>query len=470
MEENRELNEPKAISIIAKDFGNGSGFFVQEDLIATNIHVVAGATSISARVDANTTYTIEGVAAFDAKNDLVILKIADKGTPLPIGDSDLVQKGDLVRAKGYPNGRYEVIKGTIHSIRDNDKWIRMKIKTISGNSGSPVLNVNGEVIGVSVGGSDFYSFAIPANAVKILLTQTHEIEPLAQWKEKDQIRAYACLVQSKTKHEAGNYNEAIVDLDKAIRLYPDYFLFYDNRGVAHRFVGQSKVKNEDLAEAQQHYQDAIADYTKAIKLCPDYALAYDNRGTAKADLGQSKSETANGIGAQQHYQDAIADYTKAIKLCPDYALAYINRGATQSDLGQSKTKRDNVTEAQQHYQDAIADYTKAIKLCPDYALAYNGRADAKCHLGKSEDAIGNVEAAQSLYQKAIIDINTALELDSSCALFYHTRGEIMHALGDYNAAIEHYEKAREIDSNYTDVCQDLELAKDAMRQQKKSKN
>ena len=112
MEEKRALNDPKALLIRSKGVGSGSGFFVGESLIATNIHVVAGATSISAeRVGTNTMFTVEGVAAFDAKNDLVILKIADKGTPLPIGDSDLVQKEDLVRAKRLSQRKVRGYKG-----------------------------------------------------------------------------------------------------------------------------------------------------------------------------------------------------------------------------------------------------------------------------------------------------------------------------------------------------------------------
>ncbi len=469
MEENRELSDPIALLIKVEDGKKGSGFFVKEDLIVTNIHVVAGVTSISAKVvdtNGNTikNFNVEGVKSFDAKNDLVILKIAGEETPHPIGNSDLVQSGDIVRAIGYPNGVYKVTEGPIHGVRASDKWLRLGFKTIQGNSGGPVLNRNGEVIGVSVGSSDSCSFAIPANVLKVLLAQTQETEPLVQWQKKEPIRAYACLVRSRSKHSKSLYGEMIDDLDEAIQLYPDYFLFYDNRGVAHRLMDQSKVKSRDLAGAQQHYQNAIADHTESIKLCPDYAVAYDNRGTAKADLGQSKSETVSVAETQQHYRDAIADYTKAIKLCPDYALVYVNRGATQSDLGQSKIKKGNVTEAQQHYRDAIADYTKAIKLCPDYALAYNGQADVKFHFGKSEDAVGNIEAAKDLYQEALIDVNTAIKLDSEVALFYHTRGEIKHALGDYNAAIEDYEKASGIDPDYTDVCQDLELAKKALEQ------
>ena len=374
MKENAGLGYPKALLIRSKE-STGSGFFVAENLIVTNIHVVVGATSISAKVlGADTAYTIEGVAAFDAKNDLVILKIAGKGTPLPIGDSDLLQTGDIVQSIGYPNGEYKITGGPIHSIRNSDKWIRMSFKTIGGNSGGPVLNGSGEVIGVAVSDSDCFSFTIPVNAVKMLLTQTHRVEPLAKWQERKQIHAYALMVQSQIKHSKSLYSEAIVGLDKAIQLNPDNVRPWFRRGVA------------------------------------------------------------------------------------------------KSDLGQSKSEEGNVAEAQQYYQDAIVNYTEAIRLCTDFAAAYNNRANAKRLLGISAVGLGNIETAQNLYQEAIININTAMDLAPCVSLFYHTRGEIMYALGDNSAAIEDYERTREMDPNYTDVCKDLEIAKDALRQQEKSKN
>ena len=169
MEENRALNDLKALLVTSKGIGSGSGFFVGESLIATNIHVVAGATSISARVvGVNTAHTIEGVAAFDAQNDIVILKVSGKGTPVPIGDSDLLQRGDIVQAIGYPSTKWKVTEGTVHSILHSNKWIQMKIKTSDGNSGGPVLNRNGEVVGIAVSGEMSYSHAIPANILKML--------------------------------------------------------------------------------------------------------------------------------------------------------------------------------------------------------------------------------------------------------------------------------------------------------------
>ena len=326
---------------------------------------MAAATSISVELlgSTKTKFEVTGVTAFDPKNDLAILKIAGEGTPLPIGDSDLLQAGDIVQAIGCPNGKYEVTEGTVHGILRNNKWVRMRVRTSDGSSGGPVLNRSGEVIGIVISAEPPYSHAIPGNILKILLDQAQAIEPLAQWQEREQIRAYACLVQSKIKHKSNKNDETIIDdLNKAIQLIPDFFLFYFSRGNMMVHLGQSKVEEDDVGVGQQHYRDAIDDYTEAIKLCPDYATSYDSRAAAK------------------------------------------------SYLGQSEIKKDNIIEAQQHYQDAIDDHTKAIELCSDYDSTYNNRADVKCHFGRSKDAAGNMKAAKDLYQEALIDINTAIEL------------------------------------------------------------
>ena len=76
---------------IESETESGTGFFVARDKIATNIHVVAHPGPIFAKlVNKETVWAVEGVTAYDVKNDLVVLKITGEGTPLPLGDSDAV--------------------------------------------------------------------------------------------------------------------------------------------------------------------------------------------------------------------------------------------------------------------------------------------------------------------------------------------------------------------------------------------
>ena len=83
--------------------GAASGFFVEPDKIATNIHVVAqpGPIFIKSR-DKKKIWTVEGVTAFDVKNDLAILKIASEGTPLYLATAMLLQSGIQLLPQATP--------------------------------------------------------------------------------------------------------------------------------------------------------------------------------------------------------------------------------------------------------------------------------------------------------------------------------------------------------------------------------
>ena len=131
-----------------------SGFFVAPDRIATNIHVVADANPASVYVKGvDTSWKIRGVTAYDVENDLVILKIAGKGIPLLVGDSDAVKSGEAVFSVGYFFEKYNVAKHTISPTRCNNTWLRMTPDVLPGTSGGPVLNTKREVIAVNaIGG------------------------------------------------------------------------------------------------------------------------------------------------------------------------------------------------------------------------------------------------------------------------------------------------------------------------------
>ena len=337
--------------------GFGSGFFVRDNLIATNYHVIEGAARGTAKlVGQFSTYTIEGVTATDQTNDLALLKVTVYGIkPLPLGNSSDVKIGETVYVAGNPKGLEGTFSdGIISSRRDQytKERLQMTAPISPGSSGGPVLNSKGEVIGISsmtlVGGQNL-NFAIPSRYLTELLPESKPAKPLAQGNRS--ISAETYFTWGNTKYHLGDYKGAITDYTQAIRLKPDSAGAYLNRGLAKDDLGQHLA--------------AIADYDILIRLKPDDADAYNNRGNSKYKLGQ-------------HFA-AIADYDIAIRLNPDDVDVYFNRGIVKNDLGQ-------------HFA-AIADYDIAIRLKPDYATAYYNRGTTKVHLGQHFAAIADYDIA-----------------------------------------------------------------------------
>ena len=371
--------------------GFGSGFFVGDNLIATNYHVIEGAARGRAKlVGQFSTYTIEGVTATDKTNDLALLKVTVSGIkPLPLGNSSDVKIGETVYVAGNPRGLEGTFSnGIISSRRDQDtkERLQMTAPISPGSSGGPVLNSKGEVIGISfmtlVGGQNL-NFAIPSRYLTELLTESTPAKSLADGNRS--ISAETYFTWGNTKYDLGDYKGAIADFDSAIRLNPDDAAAYLNRGSAKGQLGQRFA--------------AIADYDSTIRLNPDYANAYYNRGLAKYNLGQ-------------HFA-AIADFDSAIRLNPDDAAAYLNRGSAKGQLGQ-------------HFA-AIADFDSAIRLNPDYAKAYLNRGLAKGQLGQ--------------HFAAIADYDSAIRLNPDDAKTYYNRGNAKYNLGQHFAAIADFDSA-----------------------------
>ncbi|MDR4499447.1 MAG: S1C family serine protease [Candidatus Scalindua sp.] len=168
----------------------GSGFFVRDGEVASNLHVVEGAARGYAKIiGQKTKYDIEGITAVDPERDLVVLKISGaRAGALAIGSSESVQVGETIYAIGNPQGlKGTFSQGIVSSIREvgTDKLLQITAPISPGSSGGPVLNGKGEVIGVSVAtfsGGQNLNFAIPSNYLKTLLGKAAPAKPLAQVK------------------------------------------------------------------------------------------------------------------------------------------------------------------------------------------------------------------------------------------------------------------------------------------------
>ena len=446
--------------------GYGTGFFVAPDLIATNIHVVAlprptsvvqidivrqveridkkGSTQITSDVEKKTFLQIEGVTAYDVKNDLVILKVAAEGTPLPIGNSNEVKIGPSITIPSYRppttfmgiRGKsYRIKKGKIYSIRKSDKWLRTDIDLSGGSSGSPVLNSKGEVIGIHAGGNDTfgYSLAIPSNILKKLLSKSKTVEPLVEWQKRELIRSYANSVQGQNSYNLRLYKDALVALDNAIQLNPKVLYAYSVRGSVKYSIGMSEARLGNLQKAQRLYKEAVKDYNRAIKINSKDANAFTLRGSAKFELGDKKG--------------ALTDYNKAIKINDRHEQIYYIKALSKLEQGDFESQQGNAEKGQRLYEDAIFYYTYALKHAPKSFHYYLARANVKFYLGKSKADHGDARAARRHYQGAIEDFDKAIQLNPSFAKAYYKRALVKETIGHKEAAKADFDRAKELDPN-----------------------
>ncbi len=168
--------------------GLGSGFILNaEGLILTNHHVIANATDIRVRLSDNTEYVAK-VIGKDAATDVALIKLnaPPKGlASVVLGDSDAIRQGDFVVALGSPFGLRETAtmgiisakhRGGVNSGNPYDDFLQTDAAINSGNSGGPLFNLRGEVIGINTAivspqiGSGI-GFAVPINMAKALLPQ-----------------------------------------------------------------------------------------------------------------------------------------------------------------------------------------------------------------------------------------------------------------------------------------------------------
>jgi len=174
----------------------GTGFIIdQEGFILTNNHVVEQTEELKVRLSDEKEFKAQ-IIGRDPKTDLALIKInADRPlVPLVLGDSDKVEVGDWVVAIGNPFGLGNTVTAGIVSAKYRqigggpyDNFIQTDASINPGNSGGPLLNLDGEVVGVNSaifsenGGNIGIGFAIPINMAKQLLPQLKEGKVRRSW-------------------------------------------------------------------------------------------------------------------------------------------------------------------------------------------------------------------------------------------------------------------------------------------------
>ena len=181
--------------------GTGAGFVISEDgLIVTNLHVIGEGRSIEVEFVDGRVFPVTEVHAFDRYFDLAVLKIDPKTISLKalkLADSSKLQQGDLIVGFGAPQGlSFSVVAGVLSAIRELDPgfigeaetpdypMLQLAMPIEQGNSGGPVLNLDGEVIGVVTlrhRVTENLGFAIQSSDLKALVEKPNPM-PMSRWR------------------------------------------------------------------------------------------------------------------------------------------------------------------------------------------------------------------------------------------------------------------------------------------------
>lgn len=436
--------KPSAVAIETFDIrgeklSRGSGFFVENDRIVTNRHVLENAYRAEVHSSTGVVFQVKGVLAVDAEGDIALLKIdapAIQIRPLPL-DKTSPQEGESILVIGNPLGlEGSVTNGIVSAVRDIPTFgriIQITAPISSGSSGSPVVNMQGQVIGIAtlqITGGQSVNFAIPSERISQLQTSSlmslsdlvassgrnkrakavqffrdglsflskDDCEKALPYFEKavesDSNYAEAWAQSGFCNEKLGKHAEALEASKKAVNLRPSAESYF-NIGLASFYLKQ--------------YRDAAEAYRQSIKLDPyNSADAYYALGLVYRDWGKADEE--------------VQAYKQAIRLRPDYTVAYERLG-----LRYLRSKKFN---------EAVEIFRQLATLKPGDAVAPNNMGEAYFELNRYNDA------AESFRQ--------SIRLKPDFGKAYYNLGRAFMAMGNRDAALEQYTILTNIDPDYAE--------------------
>ena len=331
----------------------GSGFFVSSGIIATNAHVIEGASSGTARLVGSTeTMQILGTVAVDLNADLALLRVNGSAPSLAITSATTPAVGDNVYVVGNPLGlegtfSSGIISGARHV--EDDSILQMTAPISPGSSGGPVMDSSGSVIGIAeatFGNGQNLNFAVPASYLSRLLASVSkqtQITPLAQQGQGG--RSKAPMLDAVAKGDARSHHLAKIE-QQGEALYKDARYAEAAPLLDQACTGGSVDACSFLGSMYEKGNGVTKDYSKAATLfskscdagnadgCNGLGLMYGSgRGVAKDDYKAfdlyNKACDAGNPGACSNlgsiYQDALAVNSatcgNVINGCRNYAMA-----------------------------------------------------------------------------------------------------------------------------------------------------
>jgi hypothetical protein len=317
--------KPSVVSVVTYNSKNeplisGSGFFIRPGEVVTNLHVIEGAARAEIRTldGKGKTYKVSGTLGVDEEGDIAVLAVdvpQDRPRAVRLAE-EMPEEGENIFVIGNPL-RLEgsVSNGIVSAVREVPnlgKIIQITAPISQGNSGSPLFNMKGQVIGVvtiKVTNGQNINLALGAARLHALkggkLLTFDEMASKPKSGQQSEVLAEWWYRNGLNSLWLGNYDSALGYFENAVDKNPA-------RAEAWIQVGFCKVK-------QGKNEEAIRAYQQAIRLRPSSYEAYNKLGDAYYYASR--------------YYEAIEAYRRAASLRPDLAEAYYNLGMTYLEIG-----------------------------------------------------------------------------------------------------------------------------------------
>jgi tetratricopeptide (TPR) repeat protein len=294
----------------------GSGFFLRPGQVVTNLHVIRGAVraEIKTLEGKGKVFPVNGTLAVDEEGDLALLSVempverVARGTELA---KELPDEGETIFVIGNPlKLEGSVSDGIVSAVREvpnSYRIIQITAPISHGNSGSPVFNLKGQVLGVvTVKVTNGQNINLAIAAARVAELTAGKLQPLSELALKGKGDVAETLYRSGLDSLwLGNYDNAVGYFENAANKNP-------RRAEAWVQVGYCKVKQGKTLEA-------IRAYTQALQLKPSDPEIYNKLGDAYYYSGRLR--------------EAIESYTEAARLRPDWAETFYNLAVAYSESG-----------------------------------------------------------------------------------------------------------------------------------------
>ncbi len=442
---------PAVVTVVVYDINKevasiGTGFFVnKEGHLVTNYHVLIGKYGAEVRTLDGKTYPVKLIIAENSHADLIMVSvdIPPKKVHWLKVDDELPTIAQQVVVVGSPMGLEQTVsEGIVSSIREIPsigQFFQMSAPISRGSSGSPVVDMQGRVLGVAtfqyLQGQNL-NFAISSKSVLALKPMKHGLT-LSEWtyqlsNQKPKLAAEMCR-KGFSFSINGQNQKALQYFKKATERDPNDPVAWYGLGYCHAGLNNQQSAIEAYKQAIRvnpydevtHFQlgnyysqlgrheDAIAAYKEVVRINPEFEAAHFNLGVAYTRLG--------------NYSQSSAAFEEVIRINPEAVPAHYNLGVAYSELGQ--------------YQQAVKAHQQVIELKPEFVPAHFSLGLVYGKLGKP---LHEIDA----YKEAI-------RIDPNFAPAHYSIGQAFLQQGNKTAALDEYKILKALDEELANKLFDL---------------